>query len=187
MPADTNDATILAHSMARVSRGARRRRHLVVVVVDTVRFSQETYKNKEFMMQLFGPSMVAQLPNLPPGAMGMQTPWFMDIWQLPVLGNAGDRWGLAELTEPTEAEWIELAFRLGIPFSEFDYALARLVDSTEEFVDLPSGDRVSRVPTWRVFVQQCRQRCLDKLPPNQAYAVDGLGTLGRVHCIQWEE
>lgn len=138
-------------------------------------------------MQLFGPNVVAQLPLLPPGAQDMQSPWFMDVWQLPVLGAAGDRWGLAELTEPTEPEWVELAFRIGVPFSEFDYALARLVDSQEEFVELPSGDRVARESTWRLFVQQCRQRCLEKLPPNQAYAVDGLGTLGRVQRIQWEE
>lgn len=138
-------------------------------------------------MQLFGPSVVAALPELPPGAMSMQSPWFMDVWQLPVLGTAGDRWGLAELTEPTDAEWVELAFRIGVPFSDFDFAIAGLVAMTDEFVLLPTGERVVRESVWRLFVQQCRQRCIEKLPPNQAYAVDGLGILGRVLRLQWEE
>lgn len=138
-------------------------------------------------MQLFGPSVVAQLPGVPPGALSMKSPWFMDVWQLPMMGVPGDTWSRAELTEPTDTEWVELAFRLGVPFSDFDCALAQLVDSTDEFVELPSGDRVARAATWRVFVQQCRQRCLELLPPNQAYAVDSLGILGRVLRISWEE
>lgn len=145
-------------------------------------------------MQLFGPRYLKHLPAMPPGAMQMPDPWFvMTVMDLPVLGHAHDRWGLAELTEPTACEWVELAHRLCVPFSDTDYAIARAVadDATnatmEEWIHLPSGDRLSRPAGIAMFVQRAQQECRKLLPPGQAYAVDGLGTIGRVIRIRWEE
>lgn len=138
-------------------------------------------------MQLFGPALVAYLPEIPPGVMHMTTPWFVEVWQLPIFGTSADRWSLAELTEPTDLEWIELAFRLGIPFTEFECAVARANERTDVTIQLPTGEVVPREAALRWLVEQSRRRCTALLPAGQAYAVDTLGIIGRVTRVRWEE